>query len=29
LFVCCNKWLDHIMFVLESAMLHFLLLRTL
>jgi hypothetical protein len=28
-FVCCNKWLDHIMFVLERAMLHFSLPRTL
>jgi hypothetical protein len=28
-FVCCNKCLDHIMFVLERAMLHFLLPRTL
>jgi hypothetical protein len=22
-FVCCNKWLDHIIFVLEKAMLPF------
>jgi hypothetical protein len=22
-FVCCNKWLDHIMFVLERDLLHF------
>jgi hypothetical protein len=22
-FVCCNKWLDHIMFVLERDILHF------
>jgi hypothetical protein len=29
LFFCYNKWLDHIMFVLERAMLHFLLPRTL
>jgi hypothetical protein len=28
-FVCCNKWLDHIMFVLERAMLHFSFPRTL
>jgi hypothetical protein len=28
-FVFCNKWLDHIMFILERAMLHFSLLRTL
>jgi hypothetical protein len=28
-FVCCNKWLDHIMFVLERAMLRFSLPRTL
>jgi hypothetical protein len=28
-FVFCNKWLDHIMFVLERAMLHFSLPRTL
>jgi hypothetical protein len=28
-FVCCNKWLDHIMFVLEGAMLHFSMPRTL
>jgi hypothetical protein len=28
-FVCCNKWLDHIMFVLERAMLHSSLPRTL
>jgi hypothetical protein len=28
-FVCCNKWLDHIMFVLERAMLRFSLSRTL
>jgi hypothetical protein len=28
-FICCNKWLDHIMFVLERAMLHFSLPRTL
>jgi hypothetical protein len=27
--VCCNKWLDHIMFFLERAMLHFSLPRTL
>jgi hypothetical protein len=28
-FVCCNKWLDHIMFVLERSMLRFSLPRTL
>jgi hypothetical protein len=28
-FICCNKWLDHIMFVLERAMLRFSLTRTL
>jgi hypothetical protein len=28
-FVCCNKWLDHIMFVLERDLLHFSLPRTL
>jgi hypothetical protein len=28
-FICCNKWLDHIMFVLERAILRFLLPRTL
>jgi hypothetical protein len=28
-FVCCNKWLDHIMFVLEGDLLHFPLPRTL
>jgi hypothetical protein len=28
-FVWCNKWLDHIIFVLERAMLHFSLPRTL
>jgi hypothetical protein len=28
-FGCCNKWLDHIMFVLERAMLRFSLPRTL
>jgi hypothetical protein len=28
-FVCCNKWLDHIMFILERAMLRFSLPRTL
>jgi hypothetical protein len=22
-FLCCNKWLDHIMFVLERDLLHF------
>jgi hypothetical protein len=28
-FVFCNKWLDHIMFVLERDILHFSLPRTL
>jgi hypothetical protein len=28
-FVCCNKWLDHIMFVMEGNLLHFPLPRTL
>jgi hypothetical protein len=28
-FVCCNKWLDHIIFVLERYTLHFSLPRTL
>jgi hypothetical protein len=28
-FVCCNKWLDHIMFVLEGDILYFSLPRTL
>jgi hypothetical protein len=28
-FVCCNKWLDHIMFVLERDILRFSLPRTL
>jgi hypothetical protein len=28
-FVCCNKWLDHIMFVLEGDILRFSLPRTL
>jgi hypothetical protein len=28
-FVCCNKWLDHIVFVLERGMLRFSLPRTL
>jgi hypothetical protein len=28
-FVCCNKWLDHIMFVLERDILYFSLPRTL
>jgi hypothetical protein len=29
LFVCCNKWLDHIMFVSEGDILYFSLPRTL
>jgi hypothetical protein len=27
-FVCCNKWLDHIMFILEGDILYFSLPRT-